>query len=71
MWRNVTSSPLELFVQKWQPKVGLVGYDIPFAYLVVEAKSKTTGKPIELITCFSLILLKVSFRQNSYNICTK
>ena len=28
------------FVEKLQPKVGLGGYDILFAYFVVEAKSK-------------------------------
>ena len=41
----MTPMPLELFVKKLQPKVGLGGYDIPrdilFAYFVVEAKSKT------------------------------
>ena len=31
---------LGLFVEKLQPKVGLGGYDILFAYFVVEAKSK-------------------------------
>ena len=32
--------PLGLFVKKLQPKVGLAGYDILFAYFVVEVKSK-------------------------------
>ena len=32
--------PLELFVKKCHSKVGLAGYDIVFAYFVVEAKSK-------------------------------
>ena len=41
----MTPIPLGLFVKKLQPKVGLAGYDILFAYFVVEAKSKTTGKP--------------------------
>ena len=36
----MTSMPLGLFVKKLQPKVGLGGYDILFAYFVVEAKSK-------------------------------
>ena len=35
---------LELFVKKLQPKVGLAGYDIRFAYFVVEAnKSGVTA----------------------------
>ena len=37
----MTPMPLGLFVKKLQPKVGLGGYDIFFAYFVVEAKSKT------------------------------
>ena len=36
----MTPIPLELFVKKLQSKVGLGGYDIFFAYSVVEAKSK-------------------------------
>ena len=36
----MTPMPLRLFVMKLQPKVGLAGYDILFAYIVVEAKSK-------------------------------
>ena len=36
----MTPMPLGLFIKKLQPKVGLGGYDILFAYLVVEAKSK-------------------------------
>ena len=36
----MTPMPLGLFVEKLQPKVGLGGYDIIFAYFVVEAKSK-------------------------------
>ena len=36
----MTPMPLGLFVKKWQSKVGLEGYDIPFACFVVEAKSK-------------------------------
>ena len=35
---------LGLFVEKLQPKVGLGGYDILFAYFVVEAKSKNELK---------------------------
>ena len=30
--------PLGLFVKKWQPKLGLAGYDKLFAYFVVDAK---------------------------------
>ena len=37
----MTPMLLGLFVEKLQPKVGLGGYDILFAYFVVEAKSKT------------------------------
>ena len=39
--------PLGLFVKKLQPKVGLGGYYILFAYFVVEAKIKRnkTGSP--------------------------
>ena len=36
----MTLRSLGLFVKKLQPKVGLGGYDILFAYFVVEAKSK-------------------------------
>ena len=36
----MTPMSLGLFVKKLQPKVGLVRYDILFAYFVVEAKSK-------------------------------
>ena len=36
----MTPRSLRLFVKKLQPKVGLGGYDILFAYFVVEAKSK-------------------------------
>ena len=36
----MTPMPLGLFIKKFQPKVGLGGYDIIFAYFVVEAKSK-------------------------------
>ena len=32
--------PLGLFVRKWQPKVGLAGYDMLFTYFVVEAENK-------------------------------
>ena len=35
-----TLIPLGLFVKKLNPKVGLEGYDILFAYFVVEVKSK-------------------------------
>ena len=38
----MTTRSLELFVKKVQPKVGLVGNDILFAYFVVEVKSKTS-----------------------------
>ena len=38
-WRNMTSMPLGVFVKKLQPKDGLTGYDILFAYFLVEAKS--------------------------------
>ena len=36
----MTPRSLRLFVKKLQPKVGLAGYDVLFAYFVVEAKSK-------------------------------
>ena len=36
----MTPMPLELLVKKLQPDVGLAGYDILFAYSVIEAKSK-------------------------------
>ena len=36
----MTPMSLGLFVKKLQPKVGLAGYDILFAYFVVEVKSK-------------------------------
>ena len=36
----MTPIPLGLFVEKLQSKVGLVRYDILFAYFVVEAKNK-------------------------------
>ena len=39
----MTPMLLGLFVKKLQPKVGLVGYDILFAYFEVEAKSKKSG----------------------------
>ena len=43
-WRYMTPMLLGLFVNKLQPKVGLAGYDILFAYFVVEAKSKNAIK---------------------------
>ena len=36
----MTHMPLGLFFKKWQPKVDLAGYDILFAYFLVEVKSK-------------------------------
>ena len=36
----MTAMPLELFVKELQLKIGLAGYDILFAYFVVEAKAK-------------------------------
>ena len=39
-WRNITPMPLGLLAKKLQPKVGLAGYDMLFAYFVVEAKSE-------------------------------
>ena len=36
----MTPMPLGLFVKKLQPKVGLGGYDILFAYFVVETKGR-------------------------------
>ena len=36
----MTSMPLRSFLKKLQPKVDLGGYDILFAYYVVEAKNK-------------------------------
>ena len=35
-------SLIGLFLKKLQPKVGLPGYDILFAYFIVEAKSQKT-----------------------------
>ena len=55
----MTPRSLELFDHKWQPKVGLIYYDIHFAYFVVEAKAKTTSEPIKLILYFSSMLLTV------------
>ena len=44
----MTPMPLGLFVTKWQPKVGLAGYNynILFAYFIVAGKSngKKVGK---------------------------
>ena len=40
----MTPMPLGLFVKKLQPKGGLGGYDILFAYFVIEAKSKICKK---------------------------
>ena len=37
--RNISPIPPGLFVKKLQSKVDLAGYDILFAYFVVEAKS--------------------------------
>ena len=56
--------PLGLFVEKLQPKVGLGRYDILFAYFVVEAKHKTTGKPIKWIICFSPVYLNYFWQLN-------
>ena len=39
----MTPTPLGLFVEKLPTKLGLGGYDILFAYFLVEAKSKITG----------------------------
>ena len=64
----MTPMPLGLFIKKLQPKVGLAGYAIFFAHFVVEAKSKTTDILIKWIICFLPTLLKVFFRQNSYNV---
>ena len=50
----MTPIPLGLFVKKLQPNVGLAGYDMLFAYFVVEA----TGKPTKWIICFSPMLRK-------------
>ena len=36
----MSPTPLIPFVKKWQPKVGLAGYDILFTYFKVEVKSK-------------------------------
>ena len=44
----MTPMPLGLFVKKLQPKVGLAGYDILFAYFVVEAKSKNQQKKTKI-----------------------
>ena len=38
--KNMTSMALGVFVEKWQSKVGLRGYDILFTYFVVKVKSK-------------------------------
>ena len=40
----MTTMSLGLFIKKLQPKVGSAGYDILFAYFVVEAKSKNEIK---------------------------
>ena len=43
--RNIAPWTLGLFVKKWLSKVDLAGYDILFAYSVVEAKSKKEKGP--------------------------
>ena len=35
----MTPMPLSFFVEKWKSKVALAGYDILFAYFVVEGKN--------------------------------
>ena len=45
--------PLRLFVEKLQPNVSLGGYDILFAYFVVEAKSKMGYVTLIVETAFS------------------
>ena len=51
--------PLGLFVEKLQPKVGLGGYDILFAYFVVEeAKGKT-----------NIFFFEISFHKSEQNLC--
>ena len=52
----MTLTPLGLFVKKLQPKVGLAGYNILFAYFVVEAKSKKNN----FSTTSPIFYLKVS-----------
>ena len=51
----MTLMPLELFVEKVQPKVGLAGYSRLFAYFVVEAKIKRIKTYIKLKLSFSII----------------
>ena len=41
--------PLGLFVKKLLPKFGLGGYDILFAYFIVEAKSKMVNLFAQLV----------------------
>ena len=67
----MTPMPLGLFVKKLQPKVGLAGYDILFAYLVVEAKSKTTDKSIKWIICYSLVSSDNFLTEKLYNVFHK
>ena len=58
----MTPMPLGLFVIKLQPKVGLGGYDILFAYFVVEEKSKTLNLKFKDENVF--YLLKHFLRKN-------
>ena len=53
-WRSMTHRSLGLFVQEWQPKICLAGYDILFAFFIAEVKSKKY-KQIKL---FTILLLK-------------
>ena len=53
-WRTMTPMPLGLFFKKIPPKVGLGGYDIIFAYFVVEAKSKNTEYVSNQYTLFDI-----------------
>ena len=57
----MTPMPLELFVWKWQSKVVLAGYDILFAYFVVEPKSKNCNKEVySLLNVIKITLFLVN-----------
>ena len=61
---------LGLFIKNLEPKVGLGGYEILFAYFVVEAKSKKYWYSIECLakTEFHLIIMKfvVNLKKNFF-----
>ena len=65
----MTLRSLGLYIKKLQSKVGLGGYDILFAYFVVEAKSKIVSR------FFDKLIIRV-FRMNffikidSRNLCS-